>query len=284
MTCYLNGRILPLEDASIHPFDRGFVYGDGVYEVVKILDGSLLFLGEHLERLAEGLEIVRISVPHLDDLAQVCPRLVEEAGIGTGSIYLQVTRGAGPRTHIPPQDLTPTVFAAPQAHEHPGAERLEGCGVVTTPDVRWGRCDVKTTSLMATVLGKLQARDASAREVLFVGPEGDVREGGSSAVFVRRGDVLETHPSGRRILPSITRRVVLELARREGLPVVERAPRSSERNTWQEAFLCGTLTTVWGVTSLDGAAVGTGEVGPWTRRLMSVYDAYERREAQAVQK
>lgn len=284
MTCYLNGRVLPLEDATIHPFDRGFVYGDGVYEVVKILDGALLLFDEHLERLAAGLDIVRISPPHLDDLARVCPRLVDEAGVETGSLYIQITRGAGPRTHIPPKDLTPTVFAAPQAHGHPGDERLEGCGVVTTPDIRWGRCDVKTTSLMATVLGKLQARDASAREVLFVGPEGEVREGGSSSVFVRRGDVLETYPSGRHILPSITRRVVLDLARREGLPVMERAPRLSERDTWQEVFLCGTLTTVWGVTSLDGAPVGPGEVGPWTRRLLSAYDAYERREAQTVQK
>lgn len=277
MTCYLNGRILPLEDARIHPFDRGFVYGDGLYEVVKILDGSLLLLDEHLERLARGLESVRIALPDTPDLADVCPRLVEEAGVDSGSLYLQVTRGAGPRTHIPAPDLTPTVFAAPQAHEHPGDERLDGCEAITTPDVRWGRCDVKTISLMATVLGKLEARDLGVREVLFVGPDGEIREGGSTSVFVRRGDVLETHPLDTHVLPSITRRVLLDLAHREGLQVVERAPRLDERSDWTEAFLCGTLTTVWGLVGLDVEPVGDGRVGPWTRRLMEAYGAYERR-------
>lgn len=284
MTCYLNGRILPLDEATIHPFDRGFVYGDGIYEVVKVLDGALLLLDEHLRRLAKGLEAVRIPTASLGDLADACPRLIEKAGIEAGSLYVQVTRGSGPRTHIPPRDPTPTVFAAPQAHEHPGPERLEGCRVVTTPDLRWGRCDVKTTSLMATVLGKLQARDASAREVLFVGPGGEVREGGSSSFFVLRDGVLETHPVDTRVLPSITRRVVMELSRSEGLPVVERAPRLDQRDAWSEAFLCGTLTTVWGVTHLEGSPVGPGEIGPWTRRLVDAYDAFEQDEAQAAQR
>lgn len=284
MTCYLNGRFLPLEEAAIHPFDRGFVYGDGIYEVVKVLDGALLHLEAHLERLETGLRTVRIALPESSpSLARVCRRLVADAGVETGSLYLQVTRGSGPRTHIPSADLTPTVFAAPQAHEHPGDERLAGCSAITTEDARWGRCNVKTTSLMATVLGKLRARDAGAREVLFVGPGGEVREGGSSSFFVRRGDVVETHPLDSHVLPSITRRIVLDLARQEGWTVNERAPRLAEREDWSEAFLCGTLTTVWGLTDLDGEPVGAGQVGPWTRRLMDAYAASERREAQAAQ-
>jgi D-alanine transaminase len=277
--CLLSGRVVPLAQAAIHPLDRGFLFGDGIYEVVKVLAGTPILLGEHLERLANGLAALQIPPPA--GLEADCRRLLETTAVTDGSLYLQVTRGAGPRAHLPPRDLVPTVFAIASGHRHPGEERLAGARVVTCPDPRWGRCDLKTVSLAGTVLGKLRAREAAAREVLFVGPGGEIREGGSSSFLTIRGGTLETHPLDHHILPGISRRQVIGLARELGLAVVERAPLLAERITWEEAFLCGTLTTVEGVVTVDGEPVGDGRVGPWTRRLMAAYDRAERRFAAA---
>ena len=267
LPCHLDGRWLPLAEARVHPLDRGFLFGDGVYEVVKVAGGRLLFLAEHLARLADGLAALAIELPGGGErVAAVCRELASRAGLGDGSLYLQVTRGAGPREKLPPTGLPPTFFAFPSVHPHaPHASR--GLAAVSQPDVRWGRCDVKSVSLAATVLGKLAARDAGADEVLFVGPAGELREGGSTNLLVRSAGRLWTHPEGPRILPGVTRRVLLDAARGLGLQVAETAPRLAERARWDEAILCGTLTGVQALVRLDGEPVGGGRVGEWTRRL-----------------
>lgn len=270
--CSLNGRILPLTEARIDPQDRGFLFGDSLYEGIKVLDGTILHLDLHLDRLRSGLG--RVDIPSPDDLELRCHELVEACGPDTGFLYLQVTRGVGPRSHVPPRDLAPTILILPSAPVYdPPAGRPRSA--VTAPDWRWQHCDLKTNSLMATVQGKLRMRDLNADEVLFVGPAGQLREGGNTTLFVRRDDLLETHPLDGHILPGITRRILLRLADELRLPVVERAPLLTDRESWQEAFLCGTLTGVQPLTVLDDDKVADGAVGEWTRDLARDHAALE---------
>lgn len=273
--CHLNGRLLPLAEARIDPRDRGFLFGDGLYEGLKVVHRTILFLEDHLDRLRSGLARLRIPAP--DDLSGRCRELVGATGLDTGFLYLQVTRGAGPRSRFPPLDLEPTVFleATERVYDPPAARRYR---VAVVADPRWRHCDLKTTSMLATVTGKLRARDAGADEVLFVGGAGDVREAGSANFFARRGEALETCPLDGRVLAGVTRKRVLELAAALGLPVVERAPRLDERRQWTEAFLTGTITGVQPVTELDSEPVGAPP-GPidWTRRLAEALDQLEDR-------
>jgi len=269
----LDGELVDVAAARISPLDRGFLFGDGVYEVVRVAEGVPLFLDRHLARLARSLAAVSIAEPA--GIEAGCRTLLAAGGLRDGSLYLQVTRGAGPRTHLPAPTLRPTWLVMPGAQKPlaPGAQPLRA---VILADPRWQRCDIKTTSLMGTVLGKLAARDAAADEVIFVAADGALREGGSTSLCVRQDDVLLTHPLDGRILPSITRERVLATARRLGLPVEERAPRLDERARWQEALLCGTLTGVQPLVELDGQSLPAGE---WTARLGG---ALESEQASAV--
>jgi len=277
--CLFNGRVVAFGEARISPLDRGFLFGDAVYEAVKVAGGRLLFLERHLERLAASVAALRIAPPGA--LAPRLRELVAANALADGVLYLQVTRGVAPRrAHLPPPELAPTVFAMTSAIDY--AERPEnepGVAAVTRPDDRWGRCDVKTTALAASVLGKLAAADAGAVEALFVGAGGALREGGNTNLFVRDGGGWHTHPAGPEILAGVTRAVLLEVAARFGVEVAARAPRSAERAGWREAFLCGTTTGVRGLVTLDGAPVGDGEVGPETRRFARWLRAAESAEA-----
>ncbi len=271
----LDGALVPAGEARISPLDRGFVFGDGVYEVVRVEQGVPLFFDRHLARLARSLDAV--GIPDPGDVSGGCRALLRASGLVNGSLYIQVTRGAGPRSHLPSPAMRPTWLAMPGAQQPfaPGAQPIRA---VTFADPRWARCDIKTTSLMGSVLGKLQARDAGVDEVLFLAPDGALREGGSTSLCVRQDDVLLTHPLDGRILPSITRERVLAAARRLGLAVEERAPRLAERGRWQEALLCGTLTGVQPLIAIDGAALPAGE---WTHRVGAALQDEQAREAAA---
>ena len=275
--CYLNGQILPLSEASIHPLDRGFVFGDAIYEMVKILGGKPLFLAEHLKRLEQSLDAVRIPVPV--GLTEAVFELLHRSAVGDGSLYFQVSRGVAPRNHLPPDDLEPTVFLVPQTHHY---EPLPGSGLTahTVPDWRWRRCDIKCTSLLGTVLGKLRAADAEAHEVVFVGEGGEILEGGSTNVVVRQGERWKTHPLDNRVLSGVTLCELLSLAEDLDMPVSLEAPFLNERDQWDEMFICGTLTGVQGIVSLDGEPLASGAVGPWTRRLAQAFEEHERRQLQ----
>lgn len=278
--CHLNGRILPLAEARIDPHDRGFLFGDALYEGFRVMRGVVLHVDEHMERLRAGLD--RMRIPEPEDLPGRCRELVAACRLDTGFLYLQVTRGAGPRSRTPPLDLEPTVFleATPRVYEVGAAGSRR---VVTLPDPRWRHCGIKSNSLAANVLGKLHAAEAGVDEVLFVGDEGDIREGGNTNFFVRRGEILETCPVEGRILPGVTRRLVLGLAQglagELGLRVEERAPRLAERGSWSEAFLTGTITGLQPVIELDGEPVGSATAGPWTRALGAALDELDARRA-----
>lgn len=262
--CCLNGRVLSLEEARIDPLDRGFLFGDALYDVVRVVGGTTLHLDSHLARLRGGLERVDIVAPV--GLENDCRQLLAASQLETGYLYLQVSRGVAPRSHEPPGGITPTVLILAVAHAFaPPASRA--MRAISRPDYRWKHCDLKTNSLLATVLGKIDMRDEGVDEVLFVGDGGQVREGGSSNVFVRQGDVLKTHPADGRILEGVTRGILLRLAEQSSLPCSETPPLVHERDEWQEALLCGTLTGVQPLVELDGAPVADGVVGPWTQRL-----------------
>lgn len=280
--CHINGKIVPLAQARIDPRDRGFLFGDALYEGFKVLRGTVLHLEEHLDRLRGGLE--RLRIPEPADLAGRCHELVAACRLETGFLYLQVTRGAGPRTRSPDLSLEPTVFleATPRVYEAAAAGSRRA---VTMPDPRWRHCDIKSTSLVATVTGKLRAADAGVDEILFVGEQGEIREGGNTSFFARRGGVLETHPLDGRVLPGVTRRLVLALAQKLagelGLRIDETAPRVAARGAWDEAFLTGTITGLQPLVELDGAPIGDGAAGPWTRALGAALDRLDARRAAA---
>lgn len=276
--CYLNGTILPLREARIDPYDRGFLFGDSLYEVVKVLEGTLLHLDPHLERLRLGL--ARAEIPFPDDLEPHMQRLLAEVDLRSGYLYLQITRGVAPRAHIPPASIEPTVLILPfqQDFDAPASRLLRA---VTVPDWRWGFADIKTTSLMATVLGKLRVRQALVDEVIFVGPAGELREGGSTNVFARRNGRWETHPTDGGILEGVTRSSVLVLAAQIGIEIEERAPRLKELDEWEEAFLCGTTTGVQPLVELDGQAIAAEAVGRETVRLAEAFERFEQRALEA---
>ncbi len=274
--CLLNGRLLPAAEARIDPLDRGFLFGDSLYEVIKVLGGVTLHAAEHFARLRTGL--ARVGIPEPPNLERGLRDLVSASALATGSIYVQVSRGAGPRSHLPPPGLEPTLLMLPREHAFApmGTERLTATSLA---DPRWRQCDLKTNSLLANILAIRDARAAGFDEVLFVGEEGELREGGHTNVFVRRGDALETHPLDGRILPGVNRAKLIELALAAGFPVVERAPVLAERASWREAFLSGTYTGIQPLVALDGEPVGSGAPGPWTLALAEALEATERRLA-----
>lgn len=272
--CYLEGRIQLLTEARLDPLDRGNLFGDALYEAVKVLDGTLLHVEPHLVRLEAGLQ--RAEIPFPDSIPEILEDLASASEIESGYLYIQVSRGTQSRLLIPPSDLVPTLFVAPfELDFDPPAGALKR--VVTVPDWRWEFRDIKTTSLMATVLGKLRAGAHGASEVLFVGTQQQVREGGTTNVFVRQGDEWRTHPTDGSILEGVTRGSLLALMEAEKMPIRESAALLSELDSWQEAFICGTTTGVQPLVEIDGRRVGDGSAGPWTKRVAELFASYERR-------
>ncbi|MCY1081250.1 aminotransferase class IV [Archangium lansingense] len=276
---YLNGQFLPSHEARIPVDDRGFLFGDGVYEVTRALGGRLFAEEAHWRRLESGLAQLRIQPPpdftreHVRALSE---RLLAENGLtgGEATVYMQVTRGAAPRTHaFPPAGTAATVYLAASSFQIPWEMRQRGVSAVTLPDLRWARCDIKTVNLLPNILAKQQAKEAGAWEAVLV-RDGVVTEGASTTVMVVMEDTLFTHPKGHHILPSVTRDVVLELARDMQLHVVERPVRLDERPRWEELLLVGTTTDVQPVVSLDGQPVGEGRRGPMALQLQQALYQY----------
>ncbi|HEY7369865.1 MAG TPA: aminotransferase class IV [Thermoanaerobaculia bacterium] len=265
MLVYVNGTILPLEEASISPLDRGFIFGDAVYEVVRFWKGRPYRLEEHVARLRDGLSAVRIEVP-AEVLAQVAPRLVEANGLSAQDaiVYLQVSRGPAPRSHAFPQVSQPTVFAFARVSDPPpaGPARL-----MLIADERWGRCDVKAVQLLPNVLAAQAARDAGMQDALLV-RDGLALETTRGNLFVRGADgVLRTAPNGPRILPGVTRQAALEAAAALAIPVEERAVTVEELFLAREAFLTSTTLLCQAIGEVDGRRIGDGAAGPATSAI-----------------
>lgn len=273
---YLNGEFVPPEQAKISAFDRGFIFGDGVYEVIPVFGGRLFRLPHHLARLERSLAEVRLANP-LDGIGweRVLRRLIEAVGGGDQSVYLQVTRGVAPRDHTFPSNLRPTVFAYAQPASYPSADVLaRGIAAVTATDIRWLRCDIKATALLANALLRQQAADRGAAEAILV-RDGLVTEGAASNVFVVRGGALHTPPNGPFILPGVTRDLVLELARANDIPAREEPLPEAALYGADEVWLTSSMREILPVTRLNERPVGTGQPGPMHARLLALYQRYK---------
>jgi D-alanine transaminase len=269
---YLDGAFLPLEEAHVSVEDRGFLFGDGVYEVVKFVAGRAFEMERHRERLAQGLAQIEISF-ETETFPRIADRLIRDNGLtdGFATVYIQVTRGVSPRRHpFPPAGTRPTVFA--QAHRlvPPTAEQERGVAIVLEPDERWARCDIKSINLLPNVLAAERARRAGAFEAALV-RDGRILECSHSGFFAVVGGILRTAPKSPHILPSVTREVILDLARELGMPPRQDAVAVDELDAAQEVFLASTTADVMPVVSIGGRSVGSGSPGPITRRLQEAF-------------
>ncbi len=271
---YLNGEYIPKEKAFISVDDRGFLFGDGIYEVTAAYRGNLFRFPRHLARMNRGLGALRIDFDP-SEVEGIHTRLLEENGLTEAPVsyvYLQITRGVAKRTHkFPDPAPRPTLYMYAGEYNRPPMERWEeGFKAVTVNDVRWARRDLKTIQLLANVLGAQAPADHGVDEIVFV-HEGMAIEGSHNNFFMVFGDTVVTHPLSNQILPGITREVVLELAEKLGYPVEERSVTVEEMFTADEAFHSGTLSEVKPCIEVDGKPIGNGKVGPVTRALFDAF-------------
>jgi D-alanine transaminase len=273
---YVNGRYVPAAEAVVSVEDRGYQFADGVYEVCEVRGGRLVDEARHMARLARSLNELRIARPMTPAaLSVVLHETVRRNRVQDGTVYVQVTRGAARRDFPFPAGTTPpSLVAIARAGDIARLERMaaEGIAVVTMPDIRWGRVDIKTVALLPNVLAKQAAREQGAREAWLVDAEGRVTEGASSnAWIVSRDGVLTTRPLGHDILPGITRAVAIEVAKAEGLGFAERAFTVAEAQDAREAFITSASQVVMPVVRIDGRPVGNGSPGPVAAALRAHY-------------
>jgi D-alanine transaminase len=277
-TCWLNGEYLALAEARVSPLDRGFLFGDGAYEVVPVHRGRPFRFREHLERFDRSLGELRMQPPlSHDEWARVVDLLLRAAaGSKELLVYMQVTRGAEVgRNHLfPPPEVPLTTFAFVSAYPPIATAVLEGGIACTTlDDIRWARCDIKSTALLANVLLRQEAQDAGAAEAILVRSDGRVTEGSSSTVFIVREGQLLTPPNGTEILPGTSRDAVLELAE-DWLPVQIRTFTVDELRAADEVWIASAGRGVLPVTSVDGRPIGTGQPGAAWRRMYQAWTTH----------
>jgi len=269
---YVNGRYVPHAQACVHVEDRGYQFSDGVYEVCEVRDGRLVDERRHLERLARSLKELRMDMPMpFAPMRVVLRETVARNRVRDGIVYLQVTRGVARRDHaFPPPGTRPSFVVTARAMDRAKQEAAAegGVSVVTVPDNRWERVDIKTVSLLPNVMARQAAREQGAREAWFVDAKGLVTEGSSSNAWIVTTDGnIVTRPAEHGILKGITRTVVLEVAAREGLRVEERGFSVNEAKAAKEAFLTAASQIVMPVVAIDGLKVGDGKPGPIARAL-----------------
>lgn len=270
---YVNGAFLPRVDAKISVFDRGFLFADGIYEVCAVLDGRLVDNAAHLDRLERSTAAIELSLPIArEKIISAQRELVARNGIVEGLVYMQVTRGAADRDFSFPDVATPTLVAFTQKKtilDAPAAKT--GVSVISTPDIRWARRDIKSIALLAQVLAKQAARRAGCAEALMV-EDGFVTEGSSSTAFIvtQAGEIV-TRPLSTALLPGCTRKAVLRLAQERGMRIVERAFSIAEAQAAAECFFTSATAFVMPVIAIDGAKVGSGAPGSATLRLREIY-------------
>jgi len=272
---FLNDSFMPLEEVRISPDDRGFQFGDGVYEVVMVYRGIPCLLQDHLSRLEHSARGIRLPLPFTP--AEWEKRILEgvqRCGYQTCKVYIQVTRGIVPRDHLFPDQCSPTVFMSFRQMAPPDENlRQRGVKVMTVPDLRWGRCDIKSLNLLPNVLAKQQAKEAGAFEAIFI-REGVVTEGTSCNVMIVRSGVIHTPASNHHILAGVTRKILLELAKKAGVSVCERKVEGKELFEVDEMFLAGTTIEVLPVIAIDEKPVGTGQPGPMSQKLSACYQDF----------
>ena len=272
MIVYLNGQFIDQQEAKVSVNDRGFIFGDGVYEVIRIINGRQFQARPHLERLKEGLELLQIEFEdsRIEELPEIGAHLLQKNDLleGEATIYLQITRGTADRTHeFPDPPVEPTVFLSAKritpAHELHQA----GASAITIPDVRWTRCNIKSVNLLPNVLAKQRAKEAGAFSSIMI-RDGVVTEGQNANVFCVNDGVLYTYPRSNYILAGITRDVVFKMAAELDIEVREHPVSEDQLYDMDEVFLSGTTTDIQGITEIDGITIGEGIPGPVTLKLV----------------
>jgi len=269
----INDQILPVADLPGAYLDRGLYFGDGVYEVVRSYDGRLFALDEHLARFDRSLREIQIVGVDIESVKQKVLSAVDAGGYANAKIYFHITRGSGMRDHLPARDMAPNfLLTVSELHDDPDAKQT-GIAVVTHPDWRWKRCDIKSLNLLANVLARIEAQKKGADEAILVGDDGVITEGAMSAFFAIDGKekTVITRPLGHEILPSITRSMVMQVARNAGLSVVEKALTPTQAAQCDELFIAVTTKDIVPVAEFDGIKIGNGQCGEWTARLMAEF-------------
>lgn len=269
---YVNGAYKRYAEAAVHVEDRGFQFADAIYEVIEVRDRHLVDATRHLARLARSLRELAIPSPMADAaLMQVITEVIRRNRVRDGIVYVQVTRGSGPRDFaLPPPGILPTLVVLARAQRRGWSAELAEAGIAikTVPDNRWARCDIKTVMLLPAVLAKDEARRNGAKEAWFVDATGNVTEGASSNAWIVTTDgTLVTHALDHSILPGVTRATVIDAAKAEGLTVEERTFSREEAMAAREAFVTSATNIVMPVVTIDGRPVGDGRPGPFARRL-----------------
>ena len=282
---HFNGKLLPLDQIWISPLDRGFIFGDGVYEVIPVYEGVPLNAREHFERFQRSMDEIQLKNPHtVDEWIKATDDLLAHHP-GNQSVYIQVTRGAPQkRDHVIPKDLTPTVFMMVQPLSSPSKEAIEnGVKCVTSEDFRWTKCHIKSTSLLGNVLARQISHDAGATETILL-RDGYLTEASSSNVFVVKDGVVAAVPQDNLILLGITYALLVRLAREGTLKLEIRPVSEAQLRNADEIWLSSSTKEVLAVTTLDGKPVGSGKPGPVFRRMHSLYQDYKGklRKARAV--
>lgn len=275
---YLNGEYMPMDKARVSPMDRGFLFGDGVYEVIPVYQRQVFEWPAHLARLKHSLTATSITNP-LSDQAwlDMIEQLIEQHEWVDQFIYLQVSRGVQiPRDHLPAANLMPTVYAYTNPLKSVADHIIQnGIKVISLEDIRWLRCDIKALTLLPNVMAKLQAQAAGVDDVILIRPDGTVSEGSASNLFMVKDQTLITPPNSNKILPGITRLVIEKLAQRHHIDLIERDIQQDELNSADELWLTSSTKEALPITQLNGKAVGTGQPGPIWQTLRQHYQAYK---------
>ncbi|WP_186419015.1 D-amino-acid transaminase [Bosea sp. CS1GBMeth4] len=275
---YVNGAYLPEEEAKISIFDRGFIFGDGIYEVSAVLGGKLVDCEAHLARLERSAGELGLALPWSKaELVAIHEELIARNDLDEGSIYLQVSRGAADRDFAFPKDAKPTLVLFTQARQFADTPLARtGIKVVSTPDLRWARRDIKSVNLLAPVLAKQFAAESGAQEAWMV-EDGVVTEGASSTAWIVKGKTLISRPLSHKVLPGITRKAVLAFLAESGFSFEEREFTLEEALDAEEAFITSATSLVMPVTTIDGHSIHNGAPGPATLRLREIYLEYARK-------
>ena len=277
MLIYLNGTYSKLNDATLSPLDRGFLFGDGIYEVIRVVNGQLVLENEHLERMEEGLSGIGIDMDSsaLAEIPEISRELIRKNELeeNQAKVYIQVTRGAAnPRTHtFPDPPVDPTLFLSAEPFIPHTELHQTGVDVITVPDVRWLRCNLKTVNLLPNSLAKQRAKEAGVNSAIMI-RDGVVTESPNANVFGVKGDTLYTYPATNYILNGITRQAVLGFADELGIPVVEQPIREEEMFQLDELFFTGTTTDIQPINNVDGRKIGTGKPGPVVKEIQDAYE------------
>jgi len=265
---YLNGKIRPISETYVPVEDRGYQFGDAVYEFIASYNGKMFCMKEHLDRLQHSMQ--GLSFPKLSEtfIENAVFELFEKAAIARAGIYIQISRGVAPRDHAWPKEIkVQVIMTIKEVKEVPSKLREDGVDIITVEDERWSNCDIKTVQILPNAMAKQKAKNQGAYDAIFVSKDGIVREGTSSNFFIVKDGRLITPPLTKNILPGITRKVVLDLAGDTGIKVEERFILKTELFSADEAFLTGTITEILGIKTIDGKKIGAGKSGEITQKL-----------------